>query len=195
MKILTFDIETTHREKANGATTPLPYFGNSMVSNGYKWLGESHVHYHCYYHSVKQPHDFAFELFQGALDKADVVVGQNIKFDLSWIRECGFKYDGHVYDTMVAEYLLSRSRRWPLSLEALAEKYSDIPKEKDLITPYFKEGKTFYDIPWDIIETYGKADVLATEQVAIRQLEAFGTTFEELFNEQQSTLAHLASVA
>jgi hypothetical protein len=96
---------------------------------------------------------------------------------------------------MVAEYLLSRSRRWPLSLEALAEKYSDIPKEKDLITPYFKEGKTFYDIPWDIIETYGKADVLATEQVAIRQLEAFGTTFEELFNEQQSTLAHLASVA
>jgi DNA polymerase I-like protein with 3'-5' exonuclease and polymerase domains len=195
MLVLTFDIETTHREKANGATTPLPYFGNSMVSNGYKWLGEPHVHYHCYYHSVKQPHDFAFELFQGALDKADVVVGQNIKFDLSWIRECGFKYDGHVYDTMVAEYLLSRSRRWPLSLEALAEKYSDIPKEKDLITPYFKEGKTFYDIPWDIIETYGKADVLATEQVAIRQLEAFGTTFEELFNEQQSTLAHLASVA
>jgi len=195
MLVLTFDIETTHREKANGATTPLPYFGNSMVSNGYKWLGEPHVHYHCYYHSVKQPHDFAFELFQGALDKADVVVGQNIKFDLSWIRECGFKYDGHVYDTMVAEYLLSRSRRWPLSLEALAEKYSDTPKEKDLITPYFKEGKTFYDIPWDIIETYGKADVLATEQVAIRQLEAFGTTFEELFNEQQSTLAHLASVA
>jgi len=195
MLVLTFDIETTHREKANGATTPLPYFGNSMVSNGYKWLGEPHVHYHCYYHSVKQPHDFAFELFQGALDKADVVVGQNIKFDLSWIRECGFKYDGHVYDTMVAEYLLSRSRRWPLSLEALAEKYSDIPKEKDLITPYFKEGKTFYDIPWDIIETYGKADVLATEQVAVRQLEAFGTTFEELFNEQQSTLAHLASVA
>ena len=60
---------------------------------------------------------------------------------------------------------------------------------------YFKEGKTFYDIPWDIIETYGKADVISTEQVALAQLEAFGTTFEELFNEQPNTLAHFASVA
>jgi DNA polymerase I-like protein with 3'-5' exonuclease and polymerase domains len=195
MKVLTFDIETTHREKANGSTTALPYFGNSLVSIGYKWLGEPHVHYHCYYHSVRQPHDFAFELFQEALDTADVVVGQNIKFDLSWIRDCGFVYEGHIYDTMVAEYILARARRWPLGLTSLAEKYSDVPKEKDLIEPYFKEGKTFYDIPWDIIETYGKADVLATEQVAVKQLEAFGTTFEELFNEEPNTLAHLASVS
>ena len=194
MRVLTFDVETTHKPKANGSTTALPYFGNSLVSNGYKWLGEPHVHYHCYYHSVREPHEFAFELFQAALDKADVVVGQNIKFDLSWIRDCGFVYEGHVYDTMVAEYILARSQRWPLSLAALAEKYSDVQKEKDLIAPYFKEGKTFYDIPWDIIETYGKADVISTEQVALAQLEAFGTTFEELFNEQPSTLAHFASV-
>ena len=96
---------------------------------------------------------------------------------------------------MVAEYLLARSRNWPLGLAALAEKYSGVQKETDLIAPYFKEGKTFYDIPWDIIETYGKADVLATEQVALAQLEAFGTTFEELFNEQSGTLAHFASIA
>ena len=195
MDILTFDVETTHKHKANGSTTALPYFGNSLVSVGYKWLGEPHVHYHCFYHSVCEPHEFAAELFQAALDKADVVVGQNIKFDLSWIRECGFIYDGKIYDTMVAEYILARSRRWPLGLAALAEKYSDVPKEKDLIEPYFKEGKTFYDIPWDIIETYGKADVLSTEQVAVKQLEAFGTTFEELFDEQPNTLAHFASVA
>ena len=92
MRVLTFDVETTHKPKANGSTTALPYFGNSLVSNGYKWVGEQHVHYHCYYHSVREPHDFAFELFQAALDRADVVVGQNIKFDLSWIRDCGFTY-------------------------------------------------------------------------------------------------------
>ena len=52
-----------------------------------------------------------------------VVYWANIKFDLNWIRECGFDYDGHVYDTMVAEYLLARARKWPLSLDALAKRY------------------------------------------------------------------------
>ena len=46
-----------------------------------------------------------------------------------------------------------------------------------------------------MIVEYGIADVLSTEQVALAQLEAFGTTFEELFDEQPSTLAHFASVA
>jgi DNA polymerase I-like protein with 3'-5' exonuclease and polymerase domains len=194
MNVLTFDIETTHREKANGSSTPLPYFGNQLVSIGYKWLNST-VDYDCYYHSTQPPTEGAFTKFQAALNHADVIVGQNIKFDLSWIRDCGFVYKGHIYDTMVAEYLLARARRWPLGLASLAEKYSGVQKETDLVAPYFKEGKTFYDIPWEIIETYGKADVLATEQVALAQLEAFGTTFEELFNEESGTLAHFASIA
>ena len=182
MNVLTFDIETTHREKRNGSTTPLPYFGNSLVSIGYKWLDEEQVFYDCYYHQTEPPTHSAAEDFQTSLDYADVVVGQNIKFDLSWIRECGFTYGGYIYDTMVAEYILARSQRWPLGLASLAEKYSDVSKEKDLVAPYFKEGKTFYEIPWEIIKEYGTADVLSTEQVALAQLNAFGTTFEELFN-------------
>jgi len=90
---------------------------------------------------------------------------------------------------------LARARRWPLGLASLAEKYGGVQKEKDLVAPYIKEGKTFYEIPWEIIKEYGEADVLATEQVALAQLDAFGTTFEELFNEQPESLAHLASVA
>ena len=182
MNVLTFDVETTHREKRNGSTTPLPYFGNSLVSIGYKWLDEEQVFYDCYYHETEPPTHSAAEDFQTSLNYADVVVGQNIKFDLSWIRECGFTYEGYIYDTMVAEYVLARSQRWPLGLAALAEKYSDVPKEKDLVAPYFKEGKTFYEIPWEIIKEYGIADVLSTEQIALAQLNVFGTTFEELYN-------------
>lgn len=195
MDVLTFDVETTHREKPNGSTTPLPYFGNSLVSIGYKWLGEPQVFYDCYYHSTEPPTSSAPQDFQTALNYADVVVGQNIKFDLQWIRECGFEYNGAIYDTMVAEYVLARARRWPLGLASLAEKYGGVQKEKDLVAPYLKEGKTFYDIPWEIIKEYGEADVIATEQVALAQLDAFGTTFEELFNEQPESLAHFASVA
>jgi hypothetical protein len=83
---------------------------------------------------------------------------------------------------MVAEYILAKAQRWPLGLAALAEKYDVTKKEKDLVEPYLKSGKTFYEIPWRIVDEYGRADVLATEQIACKQLHAFGTTFEELYN-------------
>ncbi len=182
MNVLTFDVETTHTEKRGGGYSPLPYFGNRLVSIGYKWLVSS-VDYDCYYHSTQPPTPDAFTKFQAALNHADVLIGHNIKFDLTWMRECGFTYEGHIYDTMVAEYILSKARRWPLGLAALAKKYDVTQKETDLVEPYIKEGKTFYDIPWEIIKEYGCADVRATEEIALKQLDAFGVTFEELFHE------------
>lgn len=192
MNVLTFDVETTHTHKTGGGTTALPYFGNRLVAIGYKWL-ISTVTYDCYYHSTEQATPDAFGKFQLALNHADVLVGQNIKFDLQWIRDCGFVYNGDIYDTMVAEYVLSKARRWPLGLAALAKKYDTVQKEKDLVQPYLDEGKTFYDIPWEIVREYGIADVISTEQVALKQLDAFGTTFEDLYNERLTT--DTASVA
>ena len=182
MNVLTFDVETTHVEKRGGGHTPLPFFGNRLVSIGYKWLVSS-VDYDCYYHSTEPPTQAAAEKFQLSLDHADVLVGHNIKFDLTWIKECGFTYEGHIYDTMVAEYILARARRWPLGLASLAKKYNVTQKETDLVAPYLKEGKTFYDIPWEIIQEYGIADVKATEEIALKQLAVYGVTFEELYNE------------
>ena len=193
MNVLTFDVETTHVEKPSGGYTPLPYFGNRLVSIGYKWL-ISGVDYDCYYHSTEPPKTGAFDSFQRALKFADVLVGQNIKFDLQWIRECGFVYDGDVYDTMVAEYVLSKARRWPLGLAALARKYGVTQKETDLVAPYIENGKTFYDIPWEIVREYGIADVKATEEIALKQLDAFGVTFEELFD-GKGTRTHTEAVA
>ena len=45
---------------------------------------------------------------QEMLDKATVLIGHNIAYDLMWLWECGFKYDGVVFDTMLAEYVLQR---------------------------------------------------------------------------------------
>jgi hypothetical protein len=89
---------------------------------------------------------------------------------------------------MVAEYLRAKARKWSLSLESLAKRYNVKQKEVDLIAPYLKDKKTFYDIPADIVEEYGKADVIATEQVAVKQLEAFGLTFEELYETDIKTV-------
>ena len=182
MRVLTFDVETTHVEKRGGTTTSLPYFNNRLVSIGYKWL-ESTVTYDAYYHSTQPPTPDAFEMFQKALDFADVLIGHNIKFDLTWIRECGFKYEGDIYDTMVVEYILSRAQSWPINLASVAGKYGGTQKEKDLVADYIKAGNTFYEIPWDIVREYGIADVMATEEVALKQLEVLGTTFEEIYSE------------
>ena len=84
MNVLTFDVETTHIQKEAGGTTALPYFGNRLVSIGYKWLGCT-VHYQCYYHADRQATDDAAKIFQRELDMADIIVGHNIKFDLSWV--------------------------------------------------------------------------------------------------------------
>jgi len=185
MNVLTLDVETTHKTKQSGGTTALPYFNNRLVSVGYKWLGEDKVHYDFFYHKDKETwyDSNTVNRIQNDLDKADVLIGQNLKFDLTWLRACGFKYDGEIYDTMVAEYIRSKGRRWSLALDALAKRYNVTQKEKDLVAPYLKEGKTFFEIPAEIVEEYGIADVIATEQVAVKQLEAFGTTFGELFND------------
>ena len=188
LNVLTLDVETTHKTKGSGGTTALPYFNNRLVSIGYKWLGEDEVGYDFVYHSDERASvgEDWFANMQATLDKTDVLVGQNLKFDLTWVRACGFKYDGHVYDTMVAEYILAKAQRWSLSLDSLAKRYGVTQKEKDLVAPYLKDGKTFYDIPYDIVKEYGIADVIATEEVALKQLEAFGTTFGELFNDTRT---------
>jgi len=191
MNILTLDVETTHKEKSNGGTTALPYFNNRLVSIGYKFMGLD-TEYYCFYHATQEPSKHGFYMVQKALDEADVLIGHNIKFDITWLRECNFKYDGALYDTMVAEYVLASARRWSLGLKAVAEKYGT-KKKKDLVDDYMKSGTTFYDIPYNIIEEYGIADVEATEKVAIEQMKAFGSTFEELYDDP-TTFAHTASV-
>jgi len=181
MNILVFDVETTHKNKPNGKFTPLPYFGNHLVSIGYLMTdGEKPVEedYLCFYHEQKEPDRGAFYKFQGVLDRADMLVGHNIKFDLNWIRECNFTYDGPVYDTMVAEYVLARSRKWALGLDALTERYDVTRKQKDLTKDYLKDGLTFAQIPWDIVEEYGRTDVIATWEVARAQLERYGIGWE-----------------
>ena len=185
LNVLTLDVETTHKTKRSGGTTALPYFDNRLVSVGYKWLGEDDIGYDFVFHSDPRAfvEDGWFENMQDTLNSADVIVGQNFKFDLTWLRACGFTYEGNVYDTMVAEYILAKARRWSISLDSLAKRYGVTQKEKDLVAPYLKDGKTFYDIPYEIVQEYGIADVLATEEVAVKQLEAFGTTFGELFND------------
>ena len=86
----------------------------------------------------------------------------NAQHDLMWLWECGFKYDGDIYDTMLAEYILDRGQRNPLSLQACAERRQLEVQKDDTLKKYFKEGKNTNEIPLAELCHYLEHDLLTT---------------------------------
>ncbi len=110
-------------------------------------------------------HDYS-DRVQWYLDQATVLICHNAAYDLLWLWESGFKYDGAVFDTMLVEYVLQRGQKEPLSLEACAERYELDTKKQDTLKEYFKKGYSTRDIPLDELTEYLSADLHATQQLA-----------------------------
>ena len=77
---------------------------------------------------------------QWFLDEATVLIMHNAAHDLLWLWESGFKYDGPVFDTMLAEYVLQRGQKKPLSLEACAERYELETQKEGTLKEYIAKG-------------------------------------------------------
>ena len=105
---------------------------------------------------------------QPILDKTTCMIGHNIVHDLLWLWECGFKYDGNVFDTMLGEYILQCGQKEPLSLEACAERYELNTKKQDTMKEYLKKGIGVDEIPHDELVSYLKSDLRATEELATK---------------------------
>ena len=117
-------------------------------------------------HSEVDADDFGHTVVQEWLDKTTVLICHNAAYDLLWLWESGFKYDGAVFDTMLVEYVLQRGQKEPLSLEACAERYELDTKKQDTLKEYFKKGYSTRDIPLDELTEYLSADLHATQQLA-----------------------------
>ena len=103
--ITVVDVETTFVKDKTGKLDPSPFQkDNQLVSVGIN------DEYFCMFHKTYKDFHLAknYKVIQGILDKTKLLVGHNLKFDLAWLYECGFKYEGRVYDTMIAEYVLLR---------------------------------------------------------------------------------------
>ena len=108
--------------------------------------------------------DIGFERLeiQWTLDNTKLLIMHNAQHDLMWLWQCGFKYDGDIYDTMLGEYILDRGQRRGLSLEACAERRQLTFKKQDTLKKYFKEGKNTNEIPYEELCDYLKHDLLTT---------------------------------
>ena len=113
----------------------------------------------------KDPNGAGRKLVQQALDMTSLLIMHNAQHDLMWLWECGFKYDGAIYDTMLAEYILLRGQKLPLSLEACAERRNLDAKKDDTLKRYFKEGYNTNEIPLSELSFYLRCDLDTTREL------------------------------
>ncbi len=122
-----------------------------------------------------------FDGVQELLDQATILIGHNIAYDLMWIWECGFKYDGPVFDTMLGEYILQRGIKEPLHLKDCAIRYDLDTKKEDTLKDYFAKGYNTDQIPAEELSYYLSADLHATQQLA-------DTIYKKLNTEEYGSL-------
>ena len=171
---LTLDVENTTTER-NGKLHLDPFeSSNSLTMVGMLTdTGEETIV--TFDHNDVEATQDGHRIVQDALNEATVLIAHNAAYDLMWIWESGFKYDGPVFDTMLGEYVLQRGIKEPLSLEACAERYKLDTKKQDTLKEYFKKGYSTRDIPHDELAEYLSADLHATQQLShklMRQLQS-----------------------
>ena len=161
--ITTVDVETSWQKNENGGYDPSPFHpDNILVSVGIN------DEYYFTNHSERIDRGCAVKI-QDTLNKTTLLVGHNIKFDLMWLLEAGFKYRGRVYDTMLGEYILNRGVRKSLTLEMCCRRRK-IGSKDSSVKEYMDRGVSFENIPKDIVEEYGRIDVQITRSLFDSQM-------------------------
>ena len=141
-------------------------------SNSLTQVGMVNADNHDELHIVNLDHNEARDtsgagrkLIQQILDMTELLIMHNASHDLMWLWESGFVYDGAIYDTMLAEYLLLRGQKQPLSLAASAERRQLPVQKDDTLKRYFKEGYNTNEIPLNELSFYLRADLLTTSEL------------------------------
>jgi DNA polymerase I-like protein with 3'-5' exonuclease and polymerase domains len=166
--ITILDTETTFQGKWQSDTSdPTPYNPeNKLVSVQYKTsLGQKE--FLTFYHKEGNRKDFLInvEKLKKVLKDTKLLVGHNLKFDLLWLKACGFKYEGQCFDTMIFEYVKAQGLRTELSLKATVERYQ-LSSKKDILDEYCgKQGLNVNEVPLDKLIEYGMGDIDITSDL------------------------------
>jgi len=161
--ITTIDVETSYQKTEAGGFDPSPFNPNNIlvsvgINNEYYFTNHSERIDEGCYHKI-----------QKILNETKILIGHNIKFDLSWLLEAGFTYTGNVYDTMIAEYVLNRGVRKSLTLLMCCQRRK-LDAKDDAVKEYMDRGVSFENIPAEIVEQYGRIDVAITRQLFDSQM-------------------------
>jgi len=128
------------------------------------WLFNHNLH-----QSTQSQREMIAEI-QSEIDKADLLVGHNIKFDLNWMRYIGINFEHcRTWCTQVVEYLLRGQRIGALRLSDLSKQYLSIDKI-DKVSTFWEAGWATEDIPTNILLPYLEQDCINALAIYQRQL-------------------------
>jgi DNA polymerase I-like protein with 3'-5' exonuclease and polymerase domains len=102
-----------------------------------------------------------------------IFCGHNVSFDLMYLYKTSLdlRYilqQQTIWDTQLAEYILTAQRSKFSSLDELCVKYKQ-PTKDSKVTEYFKAGMGADKVPMDILEDYLRNDLLVTRAIATEQ--------------------------
>lgn len=131
---------------------------------------------------------------EGLLRQASLVVGFNLKYDLHWLRRCGYVVpETTLYCCQVAEFLLGRQQSPYPSLDDCATKYFGEVKD-ERIAEYWKRGVDTADIPWDELHAYACRDAELTLKVYEHQQQVLPEHLRKLIKIRMVDLAGLVEM-
>lgn len=156
-------------------TSPSPYDPrNSLISVGYQVVNSEEKDYLFFHPNYATTAEIKANILrlQEILDKTDIVIGHNLKFDMSWLYEVGFNYSGRFYDTMIFEYIACKGQKLPVSLEFTARRYG-LTEKKDILKEWIKEKKLLEEMPKELWLEYGMGDIETTYQIYQHQRKRY----------------------
>ncbi len=126
-------------------------------------------------------------------DESILIIGQNLKYDISMLAQYGISVRGKMFDTMLAHYLLEPEQRH--NMDYLAEVYLNyitIPIE-DLIGKG-RQQKTMREVPIELAKEYAAEDADITLQLYEKLLPLLKENgVEKLFYEIEMPLVPVLS--
>lgn len=182
---LVVDIENTICKPYASKPTEVdssPYNPNNyLVSVGVKYVyQEDELPYFIFNHDELSDIDpqslvKSRDRLQSLFDNTELLIGHNLKYDLIWLRESGFIYHGKVWDTMLAEYAMSRGLKRSLKLDDCVKRAGVTSSKLNTLQEAMSTGLNINQIPLDKLITYGKNDVDITKDLYIYQLDKLDT--------------------
>ena len=149
-------------------------------------------------------------------DISQIVVGHNIKFDIHYLMQHRSEFADLtlpricIWDTQLAEYILSGQRKMYPTLDYCSEKYGGTLKD-DVIKDFWNNGVDTEEIPRELLDEYLENDVKNTELVylsqvvqaeemnmmplMLSQMKALKATIEMEFNGMHFDKAKASSIA
>ena len=166
MRIMCIDIEGAYgvmRPSEDGFYTSCVGFVSNDGVEEIVWLD----------HNIHERTPNAVERIQKLIDSADLVVGHNLKYDLTALTHYGVDFKHvKIWDTMVAEYLLSGQdvnvRKF--GLDAVAEWHEVGQKHGDKVRLYWDNGVQTADIPVEILAEYQIRDCYVPLWIYAKQM-------------------------